>query len=192
MRCSRPRTSHANIWCHRSAYSQTCVIKPPPRAQVSEYRDLWHRIAFVILATIFATTGTRAEESKDHRPPHKIVAPTGSEFAAAMDRYHKWGDDAATKLKIKFETLETQHFLIFTDWDPREYAFLRENVENAYSVVSGQFDRSASDNVFIGKLPIFMITSKSNFDRFTKDISRMTDAPKDLAGYYRCMPDGFG
>lgn len=150
------------------------------------------RASLLFLAAIFASHGLRAEESKDHRPPHKIIAPTGSEFTAAMDRYHKWGDDAATKLSIKFETLETQHFLVFTDWDPREYAFLRENVENAYSVVSAQFNRSAGDNVFIGKLPIFMITSKSNFDRFTKDISRMTDAPKDLAGYYRGMPDGFG
>ena len=28
--------------CHRSAYSQTCVLLRRYAAQVSEYRDLWH------------------------------------------------------------------------------------------------------------------------------------------------------
>ena len=28
--------------CHRSTYSQTCVLLRRYAAQVSEYRDLWH------------------------------------------------------------------------------------------------------------------------------------------------------
>jgi hypothetical protein len=31
------------VWCHRSAYSQTCAVSTTGRiAQVSAYRDLWH------------------------------------------------------------------------------------------------------------------------------------------------------
>jgi hypothetical protein len=120
----------------------------------------------------------------------KIVPSTKQEDEAAIVQYHKWGDEAGAKLKIEFHTIETPHFLVFTDWDPREYDFLKENVENAYAAVSKQFDRSTKDNVFVGKLPIFMITANKDFMRFAKELSHMTAPPKGLAGYYTGRTDG--
>ena len=41
--CALCRVDASNlVWCHRSAYSQTCALLVDT-AQVSEYRDLWHQ-----------------------------------------------------------------------------------------------------------------------------------------------------
>jgi hypothetical protein len=94
-------------------------------------------------------------------------------------------------MQLHFEAMETDHFLIFTDWDPREYHFLKENVEAAYAAVCHQFDASPNENVFIGKLPIYMFDRHADFERFSSDIDHLT-LSKLVAGYYSGDSTGTG
>jgi hypothetical protein len=109
---------------------------------------------------------------------------------AALDRARKRAVEVESKLGVKLETLRTDHFQIFTDWDPREYNFLRTNCEGAYGAVLKQFN-SSTDPIVFGTLPIFMFSQHASFKRFTKEFDGFT-ASDDLRGYYMPHPTGFG
>lgn len=97
------------------------------------------------------------------------------------------------QFNVTFDMLETKHFLIFTDWDPREYDFLKTNFEDAYDVVSQQFEIPATDNVFVGKLPVYMFARFSDFAKFTDSIGFLDQpTPRTLRGYYEGQADGSG
>lgn len=130
----------------------------------------------------------------DTPTPDKVVnyqKSTPEEDAQAIADAQKHAADASAEMKIKFTELQTPHFIIFTDWDAREHAFLKTNVEGAYTAVSRQFEMSPKDNIFVGKLPIFMFSKREDFRRFAEDIDAFPP-PRDLAGYYRGRSDGFG
>ncbi len=122
-----------------------------------------------------------------------FAAGTPAENAAAIEKYRADATEVAGKLKVRLDEIQTDHFLIFTDWDQREYAFLKTNLEGAYAVVSRQFDLSAKENIFIGKLPVYMFARQSTFRQFAKEID---DAPPYMAtmasGYYYSRDDGIG
>lgn len=134
-------------------------------------------------ASAAASNLTSAEGSA-----HKFPVASKEEAEEAIKTYKLFAEAVGQKLNLHFATLETDHFLVFTTWDPREYAFLKENVEGAYTAVSRQFDVPRTDNVFVGKLPIFMFADKSDFLRFAKDIDHMADAER-YAGFYRLNPN---
>lgn len=119
---------------------------------------------------------------------HKFPVASKEEAEEAIQTYKLFAEAVGQKLNLHFATLETDHFLVFTTWDPREYGFLKENVEGAYTAVSRQFDVPRTDNVFVGKLPIFMFAEKADFLRFAKDIDHMADAER-YAGFYRLNPN---
>ena len=124
-------------------------------------------------------------------PEIKRFTPvTRQEAEAAIAEYRRTGAEVGERMKIKFDVLETPHFLIFTDWDPREYNFLKENVELAYTCVSTQFEIPVSQNVFLGKLPIYMFKKKEEFGKYSKEFDNL-DSSK-LAGYYMGNSLGIG
>jgi hypothetical protein len=87
--------------------------------------------------------------------------------------------------------IQTPHFLIFTDWDPREYEFLKTYVEAAYAAVSRQFDIPVKENVFVGKLPVYMLNRQQDFLNFARQIDQFP-ANDQVAGYYWGRTDGIG
>lgn len=123
--------------------------------------------------------------------PEKIQPVSKEDADKAVAAYKAWGAAVEQKMGLKFASMETHHFLIFTDWDKREYDFLRRNVEDAYTAVSRQFELSPSDNVFIGKLPVFMFAQQSDFTRFAKEIDDFK-VPDNVAGYYHQSTSGVG
>src|SRR5205807_414714 len=58
----------------------------------------------------------------------KFTPATKEESDAAIAEAKKDATVVADKMRVHFQTLETRHFLIFTNWDEREYVFLKENV----------------------------------------------------------------
>jgi hypothetical protein len=94
-------------------------------------------------------------------------------------------------MKLRWIEIQTPHFIIFTDWDEREYDFLKNNCESAYAAVSKQFDIPVSQNVFVGKLPVFMFSKQSDFQKYTATVEGFT-APKLLLGFYAPHGDGSG
>jgi hypothetical protein len=91
--------------------------------------------------------------------------------------------EVATKVGVKFAEIQTPHFILFTDWDPREHNFLKRNVEAAYTAVSKAFEMPATDNIFIGKLPVFMFARYKDFESFAKTIDGFP-VTRSTAGYY--------
>jgi hypothetical protein len=125
------------------------------------------------------------------KPPQKIQAVTPKEADEAIFAYKQWAKEVEKKVAVTFVTIETKHFLIFTDWDPREHEFLKRNIEDAYTAVSRQFELSPSDNVFVGKLPVFMYAKQTDFVRFANEVDEFK-VPENVAGYYHQSTSGFG
>src|SRR5688572_14859854 len=87
------------------------------------------------------------------KPADKVVnyqKPTPEEAAAAIVDAQQFAKDVQGKVGVTFVEVQTDHFIVFTDWDVREHPFLKKNVEAAYTAVSRQFEMSPKDNIFIG------------------------------------------
>lgn len=116
---------------------------------------------------------------------------TPEQVASAMKRIRDQQQQIEQRLGLNLTEFETDHFIVFTDWDPREHDFLRKNLEQAYRVVSRQFDMSPKDNVFVGKLPVYMFARFSDFSRFAQTVDTFP-VSRQVAGYYRGHDDGQG
>jgi hypothetical protein len=123
--------------------------------------------------------------------PLKYVKSTPADDAAAIATAQKVGGAVGEAMKIKFQEVQTPHFIVFTDWDPREFTFLKTNLEDAYSAVSRQFDIPSRDNVFVGKLPVFMFMDQRDFMRYAQQFDDLP-ANRNLLGYYASHGDGSG
>ena len=121
----------------------------------------------------------------------KYQKATPEQNAAAILAAQARGEFVADGMKIKLATLKTPHFIIFTNWDPREYNFLKENCENAYTAVSRQFDIPVSENVFVGLLPIFMFNTQQQFIQYANEFDKF-NVPPTWLGYYTGKTDGSG
>jgi hypothetical protein len=123
--------------------------------------------------------------------PVKYMKSTPQEDAAAISTAKDFGASVGSNLKITFTEFQTAHFIVFTDWDPREFDFLKTNLEAAYGAVSRQFDIPVKDNVFVGKLPIFMFAKVQDFSRFAHEFDDLPSGA-NLLGYYAAHGDGTG
>lgn len=124
-------------------------------------------------------------------PRIQYTPATPEQTAAALKRIRDQQQHVEQRLGLNLTEFETDHFIIFTDWDPREHDFLRKNLEEAYRVVSRHFDMSPKDNIFVGKLPVYMFARFSDFSRFAQTIDTFA-VSRQVAGYYRGHDDGQG
>lgn len=123
--------------------------------------------------------------------PVKYLKSTPDQDGAAIAEAQRVSGAVSAAMKIKFTEIQTAHFILFTDWDPREFGFLKTNIEGAYTAVSRQFDIPAKENVFVGKLPVFMFSGQMNFIRYAQ---MFDDLPPNvgLLGYYAGHGNGTG
>ena len=121
----------------------------------------------------------------------KYLQSTPEQDAAAIATAQRVGASVGEEMKIKFTEIQTTHFIIFTDWDPREFDFLKTNIEDAYTAVSKQFDISPKENIFVGKLPVFMFNKQRDFMKYA---TQYDDLPSgiNLLGYYAGHGNGTG
>lgn len=116
---------------------------------------------------------------------------TPAQDAAAVASYKADAAEAAKAMNWTYDSFETDHFLVFTDWDPRERNFLQTNLEAAYRAVSRQFDIPVKENVFVGKLPVYMFAKQADFQRFLYQTVGL-QAGETLLGIYAGKSDGSG
>jgi hypothetical protein len=133
----------------------------------------------------------RDRQASNDVPLEKFKPATEAEHAASMSRARSIKGEVAELLQIEFAEIETDHFLIFTDWNTDQHAFLRDNCETAYRLVAKQFKLSPKDNIFVGKLPVFMFERQSDFLKFARDYDEAPFA-LNVAGYYSGRSDGIG
>jgi len=116
---------------------------------------------------------------------------TPEQHARAIARSKRRAGEVEKLLRIELETVETDHFLIFTDWDVREHQFLSNNCEQAYQLVAKNFNLNPKENIFIGKLPVFMFKNQADFQKFSEDFDEFR-APRTVLGYFVGRGNGFG
>jgi hypothetical protein len=121
----------------------------------------------------------------------KFQKPTPEEDDKAIGTAQKIAHAVGDHLKIRFAEIQTPHFILFTDWDPSEFNFLKENCEGAYAAVSRQFDIPVKENVFVGKLPVFMFARHDDFRKYAATVDNFP-APNGVAGYFTSHGDGTG
>lgn len=121
----------------------------------------------------------------------KYEKSTPEQDAKAIELAQRVAKGVGETMKLNWVEIQTPHFIIFTDWDEREYGFLKENCEAAYAAVSRQFDIPLKENVFVGKLPVFMFSKQSDFQKYSALVEHFP-APKELLGYYAGHGDGSG
>ena len=123
--------------------------------------------------------------------PILYLKSTPEQDADAIARAQKVGTAVGQALKVNFTEIQTTHFIIFCDWDPREFNFLKTNIEKAYNAVSKQFNIPSKENVFVGKLPVFMFNKQADFARYAQTFDDLP-AGGSLLGYYAGHGDGTG
>jgi hypothetical protein len=123
--------------------------------------------------------------------PVKYLLSSPEQDADAIAKAQRVSTAVAQAMNMKFTELQTTHFIIFTDWDPREFNFLKSNIEGAYGAVSRQFDIPVKQNVFVGKLPVFMFAHQRDFMRYAQQFDDLPASP-NLLGYYAGHGDGTG
>jgi hypothetical protein len=169
----------------RTALARAVKLDPSLKGRANE-----------ILATA-AGSAVAAQPSKPSTTPAPTTRPsyyiasTPEQDAAAIERAQQFSAAVADKLEITFTELQTPHFIVFTDWDPREFDFIKSNVEAAYAAVARQFEVPAKENIFVGKLPIFMFGRQEDFQTFSAEFHEMAPTPT-LLGYYAEYGNGRG
>lgn len=124
--------------------------------------------------------------AESNRPRNFIeyTPSTPQQDEAAINVARRRTTDVENRLGIKLSEFQTPHFIVFTDWDPREYHFLETNLEAAYHAVAKVFDYDPEQNIFEGKLAIYMFARQDDFVRFGKTFSGMAEVPDRMAGYF--------
>jgi hypothetical protein len=146
-----------------------------------------------VKAPAAATTSQAAQTTNDSSSADGVVKylkSTPEQDAAAIEAAKRFAADVAEDMKVHWNELQTTHFIIFTDWDPQEFNFLTTNVEEAYAAVSKQFAIPVKENIFVGKLPVFMFAKQKDFQTFAQRYDELN--ADQLAGYYHSRSDGVG
>jgi hypothetical protein len=116
----------------------------------------------------------------------KYEKSTPERDAAAIEVARNIAKEVSGQLKVSFTEIQTDHFILFTDWDKREHGFLKDNLEGAYAVVSQQFEIPVKENVFVGKLPVFMFSKGEDFRKFAREVDGFA-ASTGVSGYYASL-----
>lgn len=102
-----------------------------------------------------------------------------------MEIYHGFGDSVRENICGNLKLIETEHFLIWTDWGGYDRDRLGPWCEAMFEKLRRQFRLPADDRVFLAKCPIFCWQSMARFRRF----ARMYDSfeADNAIGYTRSM-----
>ncbi len=96
------------------------------------------------------------------RPPPEIRAKV-------MEIYRSFGRTVQQAIYKDLALIETDHFLIWTDWEVDGRDRLADWCETMYGAVRDQLDLDPADNVFLAKCPVFCWRSQSRFRRFARE-----------------------
>lgn len=85
-----------------------------------------------------------------------------------MKVYDTFGKKVQEVLGPSVVAIETPHFLIWTDFEPRYRDRLMEWCESTYVALCAQFGLDPSEQIFLAKCPVFCFRSKARFVRFAR------------------------
>ena len=124
----------------------------------------------------------------------ELTEPDGRRLAAGtsertrarvLEIYKTFGETVRREISEDLALIETQHFLIWTDWTKLRRGALADWCEGMYAALCEQFRFDPSDNIFLAKCPVFCWRSKSRFLKFARRFDNHDGA--DAIGYTRSI-----
>ncbi len=120
--------------------------------------------------------------------PLRYVLPTPRQVTRADKRTKEWSK-AAKKIAPAMHLIETAHFRIYSTRDESDDRTLAGMCEKLYQAMCKQFVIDLRENVWIGKLPMFIFQSKSNMVDFSADVVKgLLEADESVRGYAGHQP----
>lgn len=192
----------ATDWLELGRWAWSNGLDRQAKSALAQARRLDRSLGGEVDAILNSPIGSQPQRTQapatttDPRPtspgrPQAFLPATPEEQAAALDRARKMQREVSENLSIDLIELSSDHFIIFTDWDKREHAWLIEQCESAYRLVAKQFNLSPKDNIFVGKLPMFMFSRQTDFIRYANEYDGVP-AGENVAGYFSGRTDGLG
>ncbi len=96
-----------------------------------------------------------------------------------------FGREVQKKMGRDVVLMETDHFLIWTDWTSNTRSLLPKLCEEMYAALSAEFDHKPDKSVFMAKCPVFCWKSKAQFQKFAQLFDGYSG--KDAVGYTRSI-----
>ena len=126
-------------------------------------------------------------EAELDRGTKAVVAPVPSAKSRekVLDVYKTFGKKVQEVIGEAIVLVESDHFLIWTDWEARYRDRLVGWCESMYAALCAQFDLDPADNIFLAKCPVFCWRSKTRFLRFAREFDGY--GGKDAVGYTRSI-----
>jgi hypothetical protein len=102
------------------------------------------------------------------------------------------GDTELAQVGVRMRIVKTPHFLIFTDWDPVDDAWLARQLEGAFQMLCREFHVTQDQDVFVGRLPVYMFNTHAGMLRYAIEIDGFETDQVGVAGYYASNNRGIG
>jgi len=113
----------------------------------------------------------------------------GLEQQRATELYRRFGRLVQQHVNPDLVLLETEHFLLWTDWEPRHRDHLAALCERMYAGVGSTLGVSAEATVFPGKCPVFCFRSRGRFLAFARTVDGWRQ--RNVNGYVRRASNGY-
>jgi hypothetical protein len=133
---------------------------------------------------IAADKNTTSRETSE-RDGKLTAIPPSDVRAKVRESYLTFGEKVRETLGKDIQLLETDHFLIWTDWRKPDHAELINLCETMYRSVCSQFNLDPTESIFLSKCPIFCFQKKARFRQFAQKFDGYSG--KDSVGYTRSL-----
>lgn len=97
-----------------------------------------------------------------------MSAPNEEIYEKSLAAYRTFGEKVREVIGADVVLIETEHFLIWTDWERNQRARLAEWCEAMYAAVGAQLGVAAGQQVFLSKCPVFAWQTRARFQKFAR------------------------
>jgi len=165
-------------------------------------RTFWRRWYSLGLLLDLLGTGFLASWATDPAPQSGLNSVAAAALKSGATKYERPVPQAVTVNRaVAFDLadktrqtivptmhlVETEHFLVFSAWNPANDAGLANLCERMYQKLSEQFSIPASESVWVGKCPIYLFWDPTHFARFIAEVDHAKALDANMAhanGYH--------
>ncbi len=134
-------------------------------------------VAGVMAAAVMAASPSPAPSTSPRPSSKPARLEPATKFALATKEQADAARALADKLFVearKFATamhlVETDHFLIYSEWEKSADKPLSDLAEGLYGALCRQFDIPVKQNIWIGKCPIYTFFVQEHYRKFTMEV----------------------
>lgn len=129
--------------------------------------------------------GSNASNGRPDPFPMLVPQPSPENREKILEVYRTFGAKVQELLDARLVLLETDHFLIWTDWEERERERLVNWCEGMFDALRRQLNIPADESVFLAKCPVFCFRSAPSFHQFARQFDGYD--VRDAIGYTRSI-----